>query len=136
MGSKLRRRPSTYKIVRCDQLRNPLLNPFQEKLAAANPQWIDSIEAAERGEDVLAGTPGLQRPDGDVEIGEEFLRKGLFKVSRFGRCSLSLQFVATIDKNGSANRLSSRRVIILRLARFQTDLYKGGGNHADNRDEL
>lgn len=56
--------------------------PFQEKLAAMNPQWIDSIEAAERGEDVLAGTPGLQRPDGDVEIGEEFLRKGLFKVGQ------------------------------------------------------
>ncbi|GAQ88208.1 sirtuin [Klebsormidium nitens] len=59
---------------------------FQEKLAATNPQWIDSIEAAERGEDVLAGTPGLQRPDGDVEIGEEFLRKGLFKVPVCENC--------------------------------------------------
>jgi hypothetical protein len=75
-------------------LGNPLCNPFlnqlnQEKLARLNPQWIDSIVAAERGEDVLAGTPGLQRPDGDVEIGEEFLRKGLFRV----RCQRRLGFL-------------------------------------------
>lgn len=65
---------------------------FQERLRVLNPEWASEVEALEKGvpgSDSSFGTK--QRPDGDVEIGEEFWSRENFKIPACEICDGTLK---------------------------------------------